>query len=122
MTKMELNKVDTIGKAWFHRFSNPSGKRVYVPCSESDYRKLGERNPTNPTKRNNKWDSSIETWKVDTPTGSLGMGQYTVYPDGGLAVNITGHHAMIIPDKFMTGDILSQEGVDFINEFESSRH
>ncbi len=119
---MKLTKVNTIGKAWFHRFDTPGGKRVYVPCTEKQYRDLGKINPINPTRGGHKWAVSFETWEVDTPTGKLETGQYTIYPDGKLAVNITGYHAMVIEKEFMDGDELSQEGIDFINNHEALRH
>lgn len=75
MDKIQLQKVQVIGRKYFHVF-DIDGNLIEVETTQEDYEQLGAQKPINPTIEKGTWKHSYARYKLDTMDGDLGENQY----------------------------------------------
>lgn len=86
MDKIQLQKVQVIGRKYFHVF-DVDGIVTEVETTQQDYEQLANANPVNPTIEKGNWKHSYARYKHDTTDGNLGENQYCDNLDGYLLKN-----------------------------------
>lgn len=84
MKKIKLKLVPYKGLGFVHVFRNPKGEQVFVPCSEEEYKRMGEVGgyKHNPVVEGLTWECSHGgTILVDTPIGRLEEYEYCIVGD-----------------------------------------
>lgn len=85
MATRKLKKRNYLGEGYIHVFfHDETGERLIVPCTEFEYKRLGEKDGAkfNPVVEGYSWSHSEGgTIKVDTPDTILGDDEYCVVGD-----------------------------------------
>lgn len=80
MGKVKLTKREYLGDGNCHTFKNSkTNEGVIVWCSDEEYKRLALPNAINPLLEGHEWvSSSGGAAKVDSPTGLLSEGEFTM--------------------------------------------